>query len=634
MKGWWKLFLPHWFDSLDFRIPLQSPRMKIKSLLPSLAGLLAAVIFPTHFARAQAAGSLDTSFNPNTNGIVNAIAIQGDGKILIGGSFTTVDGLARTNVARLNADGTLDPDFAPSADAAVTALALRSDGLVLIAGSFDTVNGVARKHVARLAANGTLDTSFVPALDDFTVTSVVSTDNNQVVVGGWHTVTFGPPFGGGANIANVVRLDADGSADADNNNFNALPSRIDRIVTASDGKLLLGTEFLHGFSPVYRINADGSMDRAFTPADSGVLIGSGLALQNDGKIVVGGSTNFDEDGPSLLVRFNGTDGSIDPDFRAVDLGTNGVAAVAVQPDGRIIAAGSFTEANGFARMHLARVNADGAIDASFVPPGDADEGVSALALQSDGKIVIGGTFTTLGGTAHVGIARLNGSSAGSPQITVTSAVAARVGTPFSYQITATNNPTSFAAGSVYSRTSALSKPLPDGLSLDAATGIISGTPTREGDYVLAIGATNAAGADVKQIPLTVATSAGFAHPVFFTGEEPLSDGVYFLRFFYLGDPNGFFSYYSYLTDPHYIFHFDLGYEYVFDAADASGGVYFYDFASNGFFYSSPKFPFPYLYDFNLDSVVYYYGNPDDPERYNTNGVRYFYVFSTGQTISK
>jgi hypothetical protein len=81
-----------------------------------------------------------------------------------------------------------------------------------------------------------------------------------------------------------------------------------------------------------------------------------------------------------------------------------------------------------------------------------------------------------------------------------------------------------------------------------------------------------------------------AHPPFFTNEVSLGNGVYYLQF-----PNGTpFGYYSYLSDPRWIYHFDLGYEYWFDANDGQGGIYFYDLASNTFFYTSPSFPFPYL----------------------------------------
>ena len=121
------------------------------------------------------------------------------------------------------------------------------------------------------------------------------------------------------------------------------------------------------------------------------------------------------------------------------------------------------------------------------------------------------------------------------------------------------------------------------------------------------------------------------HYGFFNGETALSNAVYYLSFPAAGT---YFGYYSYLSDPRYIYHFDLGYEYTFDANDGHRGIYFYDFASKGFFYTSPSFPFPYLYDFSLNSVIYYYGDPNNPGRYNTNGTRFFYVFNTGQIISK
>jgi len=93
-----------------------------------------------------------------------------------------------------------------------------------------------------------------------------------------------------------------------------------------------------------------------------------------------------------------------------------------------------------------------------------------------------------------------------------------------------------------------------------------------------------------------------------------------------------FGYYSYLTDPHWIYHFDMGYEYWFDANDGQSGIYFYDFASNHFFYTSPSFPFPYLYDFSLNTVLYYYPDTNNPGHYTTNP-RYFYNFATGQIIT-
>jgi hypothetical protein len=76
----------------------------------------------------------------------------------------------------------------------------------------------------------------------------------------------------------------------------------------------------------------------------------------------------------------------------------------------------------------------------------------------------------------------------------------------------------------------------------------------------------------------------------------------------------------------------MGFEYWFDANDGHSGIFFYDFASNHFFYTSPSFPFPYLYDFSLNSVLYYFPDPNHPGHYTTNP-RYFYDFATGQIIT-
>ncbi len=120
-----------------------------------------------------------------------------------------------------------------------------------------------------------------------------------------------------------------------------------------------------------------------------------------------------------------------------------------------------------------------------------------------------------------------------------------------------------------------------------------------------------------------------AHPAFFTGEAALDNGVYYLS---LAGGN-YFGYYSYLSDPRYIYHFDLGYEYCFDAGDGKSGAYFYDFTSGHFFYSSPVFPFPYLYDFSLNSVLYYFPNTNATGHYTTNP-RYFYNYATGKIITQ
>ena len=90
-----------------------------------------------------------------------------------------------------------------------------------------------------------------------------------------------------------------------------------------------------------------------------------------------------------------------------------------------------------------------------------------------------------------------------------------------------------------------------------------------------------------------------------------------------------FGYYSYLFDPHFIYHIDLGFEYLFDGQ--GGGIYFYDFTSSSFFYTSPTL-FPDLHDFSLNAWLYYLADVNNPGRY-THNPRWFFNFATGQWIT-
>jgi uncharacterized delta-60 repeat protein len=109
--------------------------------------------------------------------------LQADGKVLIGGSFTTVGGVTRNYVARLNTDGTVDTGFNPNANNTVFGFAVQADGKVLIAGDFTTMGGVARNRIARVNADGSLDTSFNPDANS-TVTSLAVQADGRVLAGG------------------------------------------------------------------------------------------------------------------------------------------------------------------------------------------------------------------------------------------------------------------------------------------------------------------------------------------------------------------------------------------------------------------------------------------------------------------
>ena len=159
------------------------------------------------------------------------------------------------------------------------------------------------------------------------------------------------------------------------------------------------------------------------------------------------------------------------------------------------------------------------------------------------------------------------------------------------------------------------------------------------------GATTSSTVTINRFSTAYGTYRGNIEYDFITGSGPLPDVTTLAPFFdgsatlsggfnYLAFPNGnIFGYYNAGNYP-YIFHADMGFEYVFDADDGKSGVYLYDFTSGDFFYTSPTFPFPYLYDFSLNAVLYYYPDPSNPGHYNTDGVRYFYDYATGQIITK
>jgi len=124
----------------------------------------------TRIARLDTDGWIDPSFTVGTgvDGPVDAIALYGFAgpnadKIVIGGSFTSVNGTQRQGIARLNPNGTLDSGFNPGvgADGPVRSLAIQSNGKVVIAGEFSSVNGINRNGIARLNADGSVDTSLL-----------------------------------------------------------------------------------------------------------------------------------------------------------------------------------------------------------------------------------------------------------------------------------------------------------------------------------------------------------------------------------------------------------------------------------------------------------------------------------------
>jgi uncharacterized delta-60 repeat protein len=205
----------------------------------------------TNIARLNANGSLDNSFGSalsGTDGLVQSIAVQNDGKVLIGGYFTTINGISRNRIGRLNADGTLDTSFGgdglSGADGPVRTVAVQSDGKVLIGGQFSAVNGVSRVGIARLNADGSLDSGFEagvagPAPLNFAVNSIsVQNDGRVLIAGYFQTVN-------GVSRGNVARLNDDGTLDSGfGNELSGTDGVVQSIVVQTNGMVLIGGNFI------------------------------------------------------------------------------------------------------------------------------------------------------------------------------------------------------------------------------------------------------------------------------------------------------------------------------------------------------------------------------------------------------
>src|SRR3982750_3317056 len=157
---------------------------KVRKLFALTALLLVAIAGTVHGQSA-----LD-GFDPNANGLIRVVVVQPDGKILLGGDFTTLapnGGLlvTRNRIARLNPDGTLDTAFNPNADNSVYAIAVQADGKILVGGGFTSIGGQTRNSIARLDATTGLADSFDPnAGMGAYVNAIAVQPDGKILVGG------------------------------------------------------------------------------------------------------------------------------------------------------------------------------------------------------------------------------------------------------------------------------------------------------------------------------------------------------------------------------------------------------------------------------------------------------------------
>jgi uncharacterized delta-60 repeat protein len=380
-------------------------------------------------------GSPDTAFNsPGINGSVFSLALQTNGQILAGGNFSAVGTVAKNNIARLNPDGTLDANFLSGlsgANGPVLALVCQTDGQILAAGSFSAINGVNRNYISRLNTDGSLDSTFNPGLGaDNTIDALAET-----FVGGVRKIYVGGAFGSisSSYSPGFARLNNDGTSDTSFATGTGADGQVYAIAAYPTnsiyaGKVIIGGTFTHfngsAINRIARLNVDGSPDTNFN-AHIGFGVTNGavraILIQPDGRLLVGGGfTNFNGSALNYITRLN-ADGTTDTNFNA---GTSdSVESIALQADNRILLAGQFTQANGVTRQHITRLMPNGSTDPTINFGDGANGDVDTVAVQpADGNILIGGSFSQYDDQPNANIARIYGGSiTGSGSFSFTSA---------------------------------------------------------------------------------------------------------------------------------------------------------------------------------------------------------------------
>lgn len=369
-------------------------------------------------ARLNANGSLDATFHSGLvdGDAVNFILLQPNNQLIIGGTFKKYNGVDANQIARLNTNGSLDESFNSKigTNGTITKAVLESSGKIIIIGNFTQYNSISRKNIARLRTNGGVDLGF-----NYTDTTPHEPTNLALQTDGKPVVTFRD---NSEHNDLIVRLNTNGGVDPSFVSVNPAGDyssiTLNAIAIQANGKIVVGglifsgVETLNSFCE--RVNTDGTRDLTFNPTVHGNRINN-ISIQSNGKIVVAGfyKNNYIEKPFSLntLDRLN-TDGTTDATFNNYSA-TEGYYpptytgfknyTTSLQPDGKIILGGFFTHP----QNGIIRLNSDGGVDINFNKVTGANGRVKSLAIQSNGKILIGGAFSSFNGTACNRFTRLN-----------------------------------------------------------------------------------------------------------------------------------------------------------------------------------------------------------------------------------
>ena len=421
----------------------------------------------TRIRRYNLDGTIDETFNVGTgaDGTIYSIDIQTDGKILVGGLFSNFNEQNLWGIVRLNPDGSIDNTFNPFLNGYVSKIKILSDGKILIGGTFTSVNGVNRNRLAKLNSDGTLDTSFdIGSGFNNAIFAIKEQTNNKILIGGSFT-TFNS-----INQNRIIRLNSDGTKYSTFSIGTGFNSTVWDIDLQNDKIIAVGNFISYNSissNKIVRLNSDGNLDTSFnigTGFDNNCYT---LNVLNDNKILIGGEfNNFNNENRNLILKLN-SDGSLDTSFNLGNINIDGTIMIPFQVrtilplnsnevfvggffvhfnsifrlglmtienngiitefnngsglsgdgvnvnkllksnDGKYYAVGRFYKYNGKSNKNIAKINYDGSIDMSFNSGQGANFNIVDADLQSDNKIIIGGSFTKYNDISKNRICRIN-----------------------------------------------------------------------------------------------------------------------------------------------------------------------------------------------------------------------------------
>jgi uncharacterized delta-60 repeat protein len=349
------------------------------------------------FVRLNSDGSLDASFNVSlaNRGIVNGLARQPDGKIVIVGDFNRVNNISRSTIARVNANGSLDVNFNSGSgfDFPPRDVLIDGNGKILVIGEFDNYNGQLHSKIVRLNSDGSIDTGFNPNVDNSIYTATYQPDGKILIGGTFITVN-------GQSVKGIARLNSDGNFDSSFAPVFGSVSVIYNIFVQTDGKIMVGGGFngVGGFnrSNLVRLNSDGSLDNAFNAGS--IFTVRQISQVSNGKYLVA---------TDRIIKLN-SDGTNDAGYVSPTFGNTGTSnsylKFLVLPDEGVIVIGDYNVVGSSSHLGITALFRDGRLAVQTYPKG-TNGYTYGIIRQPDGKIVIGGDFYFAENVPRSGLAR-------------------------------------------------------------------------------------------------------------------------------------------------------------------------------------------------------------------------------------